>query len=130
MEKYGHIVDYYKALPDFYKEQTIGHLKELESLVYEYVEVPELEGELTIYIKKVLLTFDFILGDELICHDDHNFARLNKLRGRIISYLTTDLGNAYSYGAKLTFEHYLNYVLEVVNTFEDYMKKETNWISN
>ncbi len=121
MEKFNHIVDFYNKLPEEYQHETIEHLKELKALVYSEVPVPELEGDLNIHIQKVLLYFDYILGDELIAHDGRNFERLIKLKNHIIEYVTKDLSDKYSYGSILTFGHYLNYILFVVINFEHYI---------
>lgn len=121
MEKFNHIVSFYQQLPTEYQQETIEHLKELKALVYEEIEVPELEGDLNIHIQKVLLYFDYILGDELIAHDSRNYKRLIKLKEHIIEYVTKDMSDIYSYGSILTFGHYLNYILFVVINFEHYI---------
>ncbi len=124
MEKFDHIVKFYQQLPSGMQEETIDHLKELKSLVYDEIIVPELEGDLNIQIKKSLLYLDFILGDELISHDEYNFGRFIKLKNHLIKVLTTDLSNLYSYGSILTFEHYMNYILFVVINFENYLQQK------
>ncbi len=123
MEKYEHIIKYYEQLPSDYQKNTIIHLKELKTLVYDLIDVPELEGEMNIIIRKTLLNFDYILGDELIAHTNANFARLIVLKQGIIDYLTVDYSAEHSYGSILTFSHYMNYILFVVITIEDYMKQ-------
>lgn len=122
MEKYLHIVEYYNQLPTDYQKSTLAQLKELKSLVYGTIEVPELEGDFNTIIKKVLLQFDYILGDELIEHDSRNLSRIIALKESIIEYVTKDYNNIYSYGSILTFSHYMNYILFVVITIENYME--------
>ncbi|WOO89444.1 hypothetical protein R2F61_01705 [Mollicutes bacterium LVI A0078] len=125
MEKFEHIVQFYNQLPQAMQKETISNLKELKALVYDEVEVPELEGDSNLIIRKTLLRLDYILGDEMIEHDDVNFKRIIELKEHLINLLTTDYSQKYSYGSILTFSHYLNYILFVVVNFEHYLQ-ETN----
>lgn len=125
MEKFEHIVQFYNQLPQAMQKETISNLKELKALVYDEVEVPELEGDSNLIIRKTLLRLDYILGDEMIEHDDINFKRIIELKEHLINLLTTDYSQKYSYGSILTFSHYLNYILFVVVNFEHYLQ-ETN----
>lgn len=121
MEKFNHIVQFYNQLPQAMKVETIENLKELKELVYDEIEVPELEGDCNLIIRKTLLRLDYILGDEMIAHDDLNFKRITELKEEIIRLLTTNYADQYSYGSILTFCHYLNYILFVVIKFEYYL---------
>lgn len=125
MEKFEHIVQFYNQLPEVMQKETISNLKELKALVYDEIEVPELEGDSNLIIRKTLLRLDYILGDEMIEHDDVNFKRIIELKEHLIKLLTTDYSQKYSYGSILTFSHYLNYILFVVVNFEHYLQ-ETN----
>lgn len=125
MEKFEHIVQFYNQLPEVMQKETISNLKELKALVYDEIEVPELEGDSNLIIRKTLLRLDYILGDEMIEHDDINFKRIIELKEHLIKLLTTDYSQKYSYGSILTFSHYLNYILFVVVNFEHYLQ-ETN----
>lgn len=107
MEKFNHIVQFYKLLPVEMQNETCANLKELKQLVYDEIKVPDLEGNSNVIIRKVLLRLDYILGDEMIEHDDHNFQRLINLKSELIKLLTTDYSAVYSYGSILTFSHYL-----------------------
>ncbi len=102
--------------------ETITNLKELKALVYDEIVVPELEGDGNVVITKILLRLDYILGDEMIRHNDLNFDRLIDLKADIIRHLTTDYSDRYSYGSILTFSHYMNYILFVVISFEYYLQ--------
>ncbi len=127
MEKFNHIVEFYQQLPLDMKNETIDNLKELKELVYGEIIVPELEGECNVIIAKTLLRLDYILGDEMISHDELNFQRLVELKEHLIGLLTTNYADKYSYGTILTFSHYLNYILFVVIKFEYYLlNKESN----
>lgn len=124
MEKFNHIVQFYKLLPVEMQNETCANLKELKQLVYDEIKVPDLEGNSNVIIRKVLLRLDYILGDEMIEHDDHNFQRLINLKSELIKLLTTDYSAVYSYGSILTFSHYLNYILFVTIKFEYWLKAE------
>lgn len=124
MEKFNHIVQFYKLLPVEMQNETCANLKELKQLVYDEINIPDLEGNSNVIIRKVLLRLDYILGDEMIEHDDHNFQRLINLKSEIIKLLTTDYSTVYSYGSILTFSHYLNYILFVTIKFEYWLKAE------
>ncbi len=123
MEKFEHIVQFYNQLPEPMQKETISNLKELKALVYDEVEVPELEGDSNLIIRKTLLRLDYILGDEMIAHDDINFKRIIELKEHLIKLLTTDYSQKYSYGSILTFSHYLNYILFVVVNFEHHLQE-------
>lgn len=124
MEKFNHIVEFYNQLPQVMKDETIDNLKELKELVYDEIEVPHLEGDSNIIIRKTLLKLDCILGDEMIAHDQYNFERFVWLKNHLIELLTTDYSDKYSYGSILTFSHYMNYILFVVIKFEHYLQEE------
>ncbi len=123
MEKFEHIVQFYNQLPEPMQKETISNLKELKALVYDEIEVPELEGDSNLIIRKTLLRLDYILGDEMIAHDEINFKRIIELKEHLIKLLTTDYSQKYSYGSILTFSHYLNYILFVVVNFEHYLQE-------
>lgn len=124
MEKFNHIVEFYNQLPPAMQVETIDNLKELRELVYDQIVVPELEGDANLLIRKTLLRLDYILGDEMIAHDDRNFERIVDLKEDLIRLLTTDYSEKYSYGSILTFSHYLNYILFVIIKFEYYLINE------
>lgn len=123
MEKYEHIVKFYNQLPPAIQVETIENLKELKALVYDEIVVPELEGDLNLRIRKILLRLDYILGDEMIAHDEENFVRIIALKQTIVKLLTTDYHQQYSYGSILTFCHYMNYILFVIINFEYHLEQ-------
>lgn len=126
MEKFNNIVKFYNRMPLPLQQETMRDLKELKVLVCDEVTIPELEGNFKVEIRQALQSLDDILRVELTDGCQQTREKLLALKERLIMLVTADYKEVCSYGAILTFSHYINYILFVIIKFEHYLQSQVD----